>query len=114
MFQRPAGGNLSLEQKASIIALQQRNVPTRQIALEIGCQRSTALKLIRNYRENFDVWRKVGSGSPRKTTAAQDARLSSPRKTIYNFTRTKKVFLFHSILIIIFNFLLYFYFLSLF
>lgn len=75
MFQRPAGGHLSLEQKASIIALQQRNVPTREIALEIGCHRSTVLKWIRNYRENFDVRRKVGSGRPRKTTAVQDARL---------------------------------------
>ncbi len=75
MFQRPAGGNLSLEQKASIIALHHRNVPTREIALEIGCHRNTVLKWTTNFRQNFDVLRKVESGRPRKTTAAQDVKL---------------------------------------
>lgn len=56
----------------------QRNVPTREIALDIGCQRNMVFKWTWNYRENFDdVRRKVGSRRPWKTTVAQDARLHS-------------------------------------
>ena len=77
MFQRPASGHLSLQQKGSIIALHQRNVAAVAIAHDWGCHRNTVTKWIKRYRENFDVLRKVGSGRPRKTTPDQDAKLFS-------------------------------------
>lgn len=75
MFQRPANGHLSSQQKGSIIALYQRNIPTVEIARDIGCNRNTVTKWINRYLDTFDVQRRVGSGRPRKTTPAQDARL---------------------------------------
>jgi transposase len=75
MFQRPTSGHLSLQQKGSIVALYQRNVPVIDIAQNVGCHRNTVTKWINRYQENFDVLRKVGSGRPRKTTPNQDAML---------------------------------------
>ena len=75
MFQRPTSGHLSLQQKGGIIALHQHNVPAVEIAQRVGCHRNTVSRWIKNYRENFDVLRRVGSGRPRKTTPAQDASI---------------------------------------
>ena len=75
MFQCPISGHLSLQQKGGIIALHQNVVPTGKIAQRVGCHRNTFLRWIKNYRDNFDVLRRVGSGRPRKTTPAQDARI---------------------------------------
>jgi transposase len=75
MFQRPISGHLSLQQKGGIIALHQNNVPTGEIAQRVGCNRNTVSRWIKNYRDNFDVLRRVGSGRPRKTMPAQDAKI---------------------------------------
>ena len=61
MFQRPTSGHLSLQQKGVIIALHQNNVPTGEIAQRVGCHKNTVPRCIKNYRENFDVLRRVGS-----------------------------------------------------
>ena len=46
MFQRPASGHLSLQQKSSIIALHQRNVTSVDITQDVGCHRNTVTKWI--------------------------------------------------------------------
>jgi transposase len=75
MFQLPAGGHLSLQQKSAIITLHERNVPKNDIALQMECHITTVRKWIRRYEETLDVHRKGGSGRPLKTTPAQDMRI---------------------------------------
>jgi transposase len=47
----------------------------KENSLEIGCHINPGLNWTKIYRKNFDFLQKVRSGRPRKTTAAQDARL---------------------------------------
>lgn len=69
------GGQLSLQQKGLIIALSEEGRSRAEIAVRVGCHRTTIERWQRRYNETLDVNRQRGSGRPRKTTPAQDMML---------------------------------------
>ena len=72
MFDRTERGHLSREAKGAIVALTQHGVDAQQFAESIGCHVNTVKHWNKRYEETLGVNRRIGSGRPSKTTAAQD------------------------------------------
>jgi transposase len=69
------GRKLNIQEKAAIVALNDREISVREITQQMSCSRNTVKKWIRRCEETRDVQRKVGSEMKKKTTPAPDARL---------------------------------------
>jgi transposase len=88
MFQPVAlGRKLNIQEKAAIVALNDREISVRDIAQQMSCSRNTVKKWIRRCKETGDVQRKVGSGMKKKTPA-QNARLLMAIAANHEFTGT--------------------------
>lgn len=74
MFLRERG-HLSLQEKGALIGLAQSGLSKREIAEILHCHPNTVKKWIKRYEETLDVTRRVGSGRPSSTTAAEDQML---------------------------------------
>ncbi len=63
------------KERAAIVALTEAGQSIRQIANVVDCSKATVSLWQKRYELSGDVERQVGSGRPRKTTAAEDRRL---------------------------------------
>ena len=64
---------LTNDQKSRILALSETaGMSAREIGKEIGCSNSSVSRFLKKFKTTGDLARKTGSGSGRKTSAADD------------------------------------------
>lgn len=71
MFMRE-NGQLSLQARGGIVALQNHGASISAIANTFNCSRNTVNRWVHRYEETLDVSRRIGSGRPKSTTREED------------------------------------------